>query len=151
MMRQVLLVWPDMTRLVLVMLEPLGTSFAECAQHVLGHKADLTVFDVAPDADPDKQVDQLTAILQQAPEQSALVLCDIFGATPFNIAQRAIKLAAEQGVSTHLLTGANLCMVLKALTEQQENASQLSQNAQLSALRGIVNADHANAGTDCKC
>ena len=126
--------------------EPLGSSFAECAEHVLGHKADLTVFDVAPDCDPDAQTERLADMLRQAPDEASLVLCDIFGATPFNIAKRAIKLATEEGFSAHLITGTNLCMVLKALTEQQDNPEQLSKNVQLGALRGIVNAD-----TECKC
>src|SRR5690606_12326368 len=125
----------DMTRIVLVMHEPLGSSFAECAEHVLGHEANLTVFDVAPDCDPEAQVARLASLLQQAPGQATLVLCDIFGATPFNIAKRAIKLAAERGFSAHLITGTNLCMVLKALTEQQDNPEQLSKNVQLGALR----------------
>src|SRR3546814_16160305 len=55
----------DMTRIVLVMHEPLGSSFAECAEHVLGHEANLIVFDVAPDCDPEAQVDRLADLLQQ--------------------------------------------------------------------------------------
>lgn len=129
-----------MARIVLVMHEPLGNAFAACAEHVLGQKVQLTVFDVAPDADPESQVTQLAGKLLQVPDEATLVLCDIFGATPFNIAKRALKLAADHGLTSHLITGTNLCMVLKALTAQQENPDQLSESVRLGALRGIVDA-----------
>ena len=45
----------------------------------------------------------------------ALLLADVLGATPCNVAQR---LAAE--VQAPLLTGANLPMLLKALTYRAE-------------------------------
>lgn len=132
-----------MARIVLVMHQPLGAAFAACAEHVLGHPTALEVFDVAPDADPEAEVTRLAARLLHAPDEATLVLCDIFGATPFNIAKRAVRLATGKGLTAHLITGTNLCMVLKALTEQQENPEQLSENVRLGALRGIVDADHA--------
>ncbi|MDS1141691.1 PTS sugar transporter subunit IIA [Pusillimonas sp. SM2304] len=131
-----------MARIVLVMHQPLGSAFSACAEHVLGKKPELTVFDVAPDADPESQVTRLAGRLLEAPNEATLVLCDIFGATPFNIAKRAIKLATDRGLTAHLITGTNLCMVLKALTDQQDNPEQLSKSVQQGALRGIVNADH---------
>lgn len=120
---------------------PLGSAFAACADHILGHATELTVFDVAPDGDPESLVAQLTDQLLQSPSEATLVLCDIFGATPFNIAKRALKMAGEQGLTAHLITGTNLCMVLKALTEQHENPDKLSETVRLGAMRGIVNAD----------
>ncbi|MCC2595695.1 PTS sugar transporter subunit IIA [Pusillimonas sp. MFBS29] len=132
-----------MTSIVLVMHEPLGSSFASCSEHVLGEKPDLTVFDVPPDGDPEVLSSELAGILKQTSDgQATLVLCDIFGATPFNIAKRAIKLVSEEGYGAHLITGTNLCMVLKALTERQDNPEQLSKNVQLGAQKGIVNADN---------
>ncbi|MGP1614315.1 MAG: PTS sugar transporter subunit IIA [Pollutimonas bauzanensis] len=132
-----------MARIVLVMHKPLGSAFAACAEHILGQKADLTVFDVAPDAEPAPLIAELSRRLLQNADEATLVLCDIFGATPFNIAKQALKLANEQGLTAHLITGTNLCMVLKALTDQQENPDKLSESVRLGALRGIVNADQA--------
>jgi len=132
-----------MARIVLVMHQPLGSAFAACAEHVLGQKADLTVFDVAPDAEPAVLIDDLSQRLLQDTHEATLVLCDIFGATPFNIAKQALRRATEQGLTAHLITGTNLCMVLKALTDQQENPDKLSESVRQGALRGIVNADQA--------
>jgi PTS system ascorbate-specific IIA component len=131
-----------MAGIVLVMHKPLGAAFAACAEHVLGHEARLSVFDVAADADPEAEVTRLARLLGSQGE-ATLVLCDIYGATPFNIAKRAIRLASMQGIDAHLITGTNLCMVLKALTEQQENPDKLSESVRQGALRGIVNADQA--------
>lgn len=130
-----------MVRIVLVMHAPLGAAFSACAEHVLGIKPNLTVFDVQPQDEPDQLVQRLTQLLEQSPEQGTLILCDIFGATPFNIANRALKSAVGQGMAGHLITGTNLCMVLKALTDQQENPDELSEKVRLGALKGIVNAD----------
>lgn len=131
-----------MTRIVLVMHEPLGAAFAACAEHVLGRSPDLVVFDVAPDAQPEREVERLLGrILGDDPAESVLILCDLYGATPFNIAVEALRLALARGVVGHLLTGTNACMVLKALTDQQDNPEALSENVRLGALRGIVNAD----------
>ncbi|UHL64609.1 PTS sugar transporter subunit IIA [Paralcaligenes sp. KSB-10] len=130
-----------MARIVLVMHAPLATAFSECAQHVLGSKSDLQVFDVHPDDSPDEQVSRLVELLAAGRQEGVLILCDIFGATPFNIASRALKLAVQQGISGHLITGTNLCMVLKALTDQEKNPDELSEAVRKGALKGIVNAD----------
>jgi PTS system ascorbate-specific IIA component len=133
-----------MTRIVLVMHAPLGSAFAACAQHILGRSPDLVVFDVAPDAEPEREVELLLGrILGDDPATSVLILCDLYGATPFNIAAEALRRATARGVVGHMLTGTNACMVLKALTDQQENPEILSENVRLGALRGIVNADQS--------
>lgn len=135
-----------MVRIVLVMHAPLGQAFAACAEHVLGTKPLLTVFDVAPDDPTEERVEQLFELLtapggQGSPNDGILILCDIFGATPFNIANRALKKVLERKMVGHLITGTNLCMVLKAVTEQQEAPDELSEKVRLGALKGIVNAD----------
>lgn len=135
-----------MVRIVLVMHEPLGQAFAACAEHILGGKPLLTVFDVASDDSVDERTEQLFELLTAQDEHGVaedgiLILCDIFGATPFNIANRALKKALERNIVGHLITGTNLCMVLKALTEQQEAPDALSEKVRLGALKGIVNAD----------
>lgn len=129
-----------MAHIVLVMHQPLGSAFASCAEHVLGHEASLDVFDVAPDADPEAEVTRLARLLRQE-NTPTLLLCDIYGATPFNIAKRAIRLVTGEGMDAHLITGTNLCMVLKALTEQQEKPDKLSESVRQGALRGIVDAE----------
>ncbi|WP_298015886.1 PTS sugar transporter subunit IIA [uncultured Castellaniella sp.] len=130
------------TRLALVMHQPLGSAFSACAQHVLGRVPDLQVFDIMPDAPPREQTGRVLDWVHQGRiEEPILILCDLYGATPFNIAAQALRQALEEGYIIHLLTGTNACMVLKALTDQQENPESLSERVRQGALRGIVNAD----------
>lgn len=129
-----------MARIVLVMHEPLGRAFAECAAHVLGREPQLSVFDVVADENPERVVERLTQALLEHADGATLVLSDIFGATPFNIARKALARAAGHGVQGHLVTGTNLCMVLKALTANQDDPEQFSEIIRQAAVRGIVDA-----------
>jgi len=130
------------TRIALIMHKPLGAAFDACAAHVLGRTPDLRVFDIEPDAEPEHESDQvLQWVRDGGTDTPALILCDLYGATPFNIAVSAQRRALGEGYIVHLLTGTNACMVLKALTEQQENPDSLSERVREGALRGIVNAE----------
>jgi len=130
--------------IVLVMHAPLGSAFAACARHVLGPQARLTVVDVAADAATEPAVAQLAREWLRLPaEDELLVLSDIYGATPFNIAVAALRQIKQEGRVAHLITGTNLCMVLKALTESQQHPQRFAERVRLGAVRGIVDADKA--------
>jgi PTS system ascorbate-specific IIA component len=130
------------TRIALIMHKPLGAAFDACAAHVLGRNPDLQVFDIEPDAEPARESDRVLQWLRAAGQETpALILCDLYGATPFNIAVAAQRQALDEGYIVHVLTGTNACMVLKALTDQQENPDSLSERVREGALRGIVNAE----------
>lgn len=135
-----------MAGIVLVMHAPLATAFAECARHVLGSPPALQVFDVRPDDNPDELVPRLADLLARGRSEGTLILCDIYGATPFNIAKRALAQELQQGGQSRLLTGTNLCMVLKALTEKQKMPEQLSLLVRQGALKGIVDTGPADTG-----
>ena len=139
-----------MAAIVLVMHAPLATAFAECARHVLGSAPALQVFDVQPEGNPDELVPRLADLLAQARSagEETLILCDIYGATPFNIAKRALAQDARQGGQSRLLTGTNLCMVLKALTEKQKMPEQLSLLVRHGAFKGIVDTGPADTDGD---
>lgn len=129
-----------MAKIVLVMHEPLGGAFSECAAHVLGRDPSLAVFDVMADENPDAVIARLTRTLVEHSDGEVIILSDIFGATPFNIARKALAQAAQQGIEGHLVTGTNLCMVLKALTANREDPEKLSETLRQAAVRGIVDA-----------
>ena len=131
----------DMVKLALVMHAPLGSAFAECASHILGQEPDILVFDVHADDAPEDASRQLEHLLEARRDDGALILCDIYGATPFNIASRSVRNLTERGMDVALVTGANLCMVLKALTDNQDNPEELSEKVREGALKGVVRAD----------
>ncbi len=129
-----------MTRLALIMHEPLASAFAACAEHVLGHAPDMHVFDIAADECTEAAMQRCVQEMRQHAQTATLILCDLYGATPFNVARKVQQTLQEQGEAVHLLTGTNLCMVLKALTERRDNPEQLSQDVIRGAVRGIVDA-----------
>lgn len=131
-----------MIAVVLVMHEPLGAAFAHCVQHVLGApQPRLHVVDITPDADVDQESEHLAQLLVDLTLPGSLVLCDLYGATPFNVAQRAIKRAQTLGGRACLLSGANLYMILKALTDEAEDPEALRVSVRRRVLRGIVGVD----------
>lgn len=122
--------------------EPLATAFSRCAEHVLGGpQSRLHVVDIPADANVDAASEQLSRYLVQAPLPGSLILCDLYGATPFNVARNAIKQARQQGASVELLTGANLNMVLKALTDPGPEPYALRENVRSSVFRGMVGSN----------
>ncbi len=132
-----------MVPVVLVMHEPLGSAFARCAEHILGEtQSRLHVIDIAADADVDVATEHVSQQLIQFSWPGSLVLCDLYGATPFNVAQHAIEQAKKQGAYACMLTGANLYMVLKALTDPATDPDALRASVRGGVLRGIVGSDH---------
>ena len=62
-----------------------------------------------------------------------LVVTDVFGATPCNVAQRLID-----GVTSKLITGANLPMLLRAITYRERSMEVLVKKAVAGACEGVV-------------
>jgi PTS system mannose-specific IIA component len=94
-----------------------GESLIHCASHVLGKRplyvrqVGVTVHD-----DPEEIIpvaEDLIRFLDQG--QGVLVMTDIYGATPSNIASRLLKPGRVEGVA-----GVNLPMLIRALTYREE-------------------------------
>lgn len=96
-----------MTGIVIVVHAPLGTAMRESVRHVLGDTTDvLAVHDILPEDLPDDLVPQvLQDILRVNKGQGVLVLTDLIGATPANIAKRAVADAQASGVQCCVLAG----------------------------------------------
>jgi len=94
-----------------------GESLIHCASHVLGKRPlyvrqlGVTVHD-----DPDEilpTAEDLIRFLDQG--QGVLVMTDIYGATPSNIASRLLRAGRVEGIA-----GVNLPMLIRALTYRDE-------------------------------
>jgi PTS system ascorbate-specific IIA component len=94
-----------------------GESLIHCASHVLGRRPlyvrqlGVTVHD-DPDAILPAAEDHIRFLDQG---QGVLVMTDIYGATPSNIAARLLKPGRVEGI-----TGVNLPMLIRALTYRDE-------------------------------
>lgn len=106
------------TYLFIIAHAPLAGALKQCAEHVFSHDSRIAerieAFDIPADANADELRAQIAAKLPQAPD-SCLVLTDLLGATPSNIAESLL-----QADNTAVLSGLNLPMVLTAIMHRDE-------------------------------
>jgi len=75
----------------------------------------ILALDVPPSEAPDVTREHALALLEQLGTPSTLVLTDVFGATPCNIAQKVVD-----GVQSKLVAGVNLPMLLRTVNYSHE-------------------------------
>ena len=112
-----------------------GESLIHSASHVLGKRpAYLRQLGVTVHDDPDALLpvaEDLIRFLDQG--AGVLVLTDVFGATPSNIANRLLKRGKVEG-----LAGVNLPMLIRALSYRHEPLASVRDKAQTGACEGVV-------------
>lgn len=97
--------------------EDLGDHLIRCASHVVGMKPpQLMYLSVFPQDDPDTVLSRARALIKQLDSgDGVLILSDIQGATPCNIASRLVQPSKVECVA-----GVNLPMLVRALTYRNE-------------------------------
>ena len=80
--------------------------------------------------------DHLLALVGQC--GSLLVLTDLFGATPSNVAQRLVQRCAAQGSQVREVTGVNVPMLLRVITYRERAIEVLVKKAVAGACEGVV-------------
>jgi PTS system mannose-specific IIA component len=125
----------NMIGILIVAHGTLGESLIHCASHVMGKRPlYLRQLGVTVHDDPDALLPQgrdLIRFLDQG--QGVLVMTDIFGATPSNIASNLLIPNRVQGVS-----GVNMPMLIKALTYRELDMETLIQKALAGAQEGVI-------------
>ena len=116
-----------------------GESLIHSASHVLGKRPlYLRQLGVTVHDDPDAILpvaEDLIRFLDQG--QGVLILTDIYGATPSNIATKLLKTGRVEG-----LAGVNLPMLIRALTYREEPLEALIGKALSGANDGVRRMDH---------
>jgi PTS system ascorbate-specific IIA component len=112
-----------------------GESLIHSASHVLGKRPlFLRQLGVTVHDDPEAILpvaEDLIRFLDQG--QGVLVLTDIYGATPSNIATKLLVAGRVEGVS-----GVNLPMLVRALTYREEPLADLVEKALSGAAEGVM-------------
>ncbi len=88
--------------------------------------------DITAEQLPEYKHDVKTALLKHS-NNDRLILCDVYGATPYNL----VKDYAQQS-NTKLLTGLNLAMLLKAVQMTESSLKEIAQQALQSAQKSII-------------
>ena len=123
-----------MTVIVLVTHPGVGESLRRQAEEIVGHALTVPLVAIGSRTDPDSGLAELAAVLGRAGAGTeVLILTDLPGATPHNLAVRAAQDRAWPVVS-----GLNLPMLLKVLNHADKPAPELAALAHYGGRQGIV-------------
>ena len=123
-----------MNGILIIAHAPLASALRQCVLHVFpDNSAGLAALDVQPNTPPEETLAQARVMLRQLGTDNALVLVDVFGATPCNVAQKLID-----GVHSKLITGINLPMLLRSVTYCHEPLDALVARALAGATQGVM-------------
>lgn len=141
-----------MVGILLITHNGLGDSLVDCVRHVMGEAPpNLKVLSVLADDDPERKEAEARALIAQLDRgNGVLLLSDMFGATPSNIARRLYQPGRVEGVA-----GVNLPMLLrvvfysgKSLEEVVRTALESGRNCILPVNSDSGSCDVATGSTD---
>lgn len=113
---------------------PLASALRQCVLHVFPDSEQAVyALDVPPNQPPEETLAAARLMMDLDEAEQFLVLTDVFGATPCNVASKLIE-----GRQARLITGVNLSMLLRAVSYRHEPLDQLSARAQLGGTQGIM-------------
>lgn len=113
----------------------LGDSLLHCAHHVMGiDPPHLMQLGVSIHDDPARLLPRAREMVRQLDQgDGVLVLADIYGATPCNIACRLVEPGRVEGVS-----GVSLPMLVRALSYRHEILPIVVEKAMSGGLEGVM-------------
>lgn len=128
-----------MAGIVIVAHTPLASALSEFATHVFGEMPEGIVAIDVPAHEDTKQTQQRVedAVKMVQGALGTLILTDIMGATPANVASRVANLPTFT-LPINVLTGVNLPMLLRAITHRVENVEELTEKALLGGQQGVL-------------
>lgn len=113
---------------------PLASALRECALHVFPDCASgVLAVDVQPNDAPEATLAQARRAMAILGSHQVLLLSDVFGATPCNVAQQL-----NDGQRTRLVAGANLPMLLRSVCYRHESLEALAARAHAGGTQGVM-------------
>ena len=127
-----------MAGLLIIAHAPLASALKAAAGHAFPEGMQrVEALDVTPELSPDEIEAQARILLERAlastDRREALILTDVFGATPCNVAQRL-----ADGVMVKIVTGANVPMLWRTLNYADEPLNLLLARAIAGATQGVM-------------
>jgi PTS system ascorbate-specific IIA component len=113
---------------------PLASALRASVLHVFPDSArGIAALDVPPQEPTETTRVNALAMLQELNTPNTLVLTDVFGATPCNVAQKVVN-----GVQSKLVAGVNLPMLLRTVNYQHEPLDVLMARAMAGGMQSIM-------------
>ena len=127
-----------MNAILLIAHAPLANALRQCALHVFPDcGSTVMAVDVQPNLSPEETLATARIAMDQLVQpphiKGVLVLADIFGATPSNVAQKLVD-----GVKSRLITGVNLPMLLRSVSYRNELLDALVSRAVVGGTQGVM-------------
>ncbi|MDP1567378.1 MAG: PTS fructose transporter subunit IIA [Polaromonas sp.] len=123
-----------MNGILIIAHAPLASALRQCVLHVFpDNPAGVVALDVQPNMPPEETLAQARIVFRQLGTSHVLVLADVFGATPCNVAQKLVD-----GVRSRLITGVNLPMLLRTVSYRHEALDALVARAVMGGTQGVM-------------
>jgi PTS system ascorbate-specific IIA component len=123
-----------MPAILVVAHAPLASSLQVVATHAYPDCArQLAALDVGPQATPEQVAEEIRAALARLPGQEALILTDMFGATPCNAAR-----SVADGVRWRVVAGVNVPMLWRSLCYGELPLAELVRRAIDGGVQGVM-------------
>jgi len=127
-----------MNAILIIAHAPLAHALRSCALHVFPDcGTHVAAIDVQPNLPPEETLATARIAMEQLARtqqvKGVLVLTDIFGATPSNVAQKLVD-----GVKSRLITGVNLPMLLRSVSYRAEPLEALVSRAVIGGTQGVM-------------
>jgi PTS system ascorbate-specific IIA component len=121
-------------RIFIIAHAPLAQALRDCAMHVYPEcAASVLALDVLSHVQPEETLRQAQAALGSNGLDDLLVLTDIFGATPANVAQKLVS-----GSAAKLIAGVNLPMLFRSVCYRDESLDALVARALTGGTQGVM-------------
>ena len=123
-----------MNGILIIAHTPLASALRQCVLHVFpDNPAGVMSLDVQPNVPPEETLAQARILFEQMGTSHALVMADVFGATPCNVAQKLVD-----GVNSKLIAGINLPMLLRTVSYRHEPLDALIARALAGGTQGVM-------------
>lgn len=126
-----------MVNILIISHAEIANSFAYCIEHIINRRAEnLVVLPVKKAESPETVLARAQEIVQmqlEANSEGILILSDLFGATPSNIASKLIKSGKVE-----LISGLNLPMLIRAISYSKGSLAECVSKSLEGGINGIV-------------
>lgn len=128
-----------MPGLLIIAHAPLASALRSVAQHTFPERLQrLEFLDVHPNMGHEEIESSARLLLNSVRNPDALILTDVFGATPCNVAQKLAQATSEEAYQVKIVAGVNVPMLWRALCYEEDSLDVLVNRALSGAAQGVM-------------